>query len=57
VAAGAVVTPNAVIPDGSVVMGVPARVVRNITESQIEENIKNAEEYVKLAEVYKNEKE
>lgn len=56
VAAGAVVTPNTVIPDGSMVMGVPAKVVRSLTENQIKANIKNAEEYVKLAETYKNEK-
>lgn len=56
VAAGAVVTPNTVIPDGSMVMGVPAKVVRSLTENQINANVKNAEEYVKLAETYKNEK-
>ncbi|NMA67172.1 MAG: gamma carbonic anhydrase family protein, partial [Clostridiaceae bacterium] len=56
IAAGAVVTPNTVIPDGSMVMGIPAKVVKNTTETQIEGNIKNAEEYVKLADVYKRKK-
>ena len=53
IAAGAVVTPNTVIPDGSMAVGIPARVVKTLTESQINDNIKNAEEYVALARDYK----
>jgi carbonic anhydrase/acetyltransferase-like protein (isoleucine patch superfamily) len=35
IAAGAVVTPRTEIPDGSVVMGMPARVVRSVTERDL----------------------
>lgn len=39
---------NSNIPDNSMALGSPARVVRKLTESEIESNKKNAEEYVKL---------
>lgn len=35
IAAGSVLAPRTVIPDGSVVMGVPARVVRNVTDRDL----------------------
>lgn len=57
VAAGAVVTPNTEIPDGSMVMGMPAKVVKPLSETHIEANIKNAQEYVKLAAQYRQENE
>ena len=34
IAAGAVVTPNTIVPDGKVMMGVPAAVVRDTTEAE-----------------------
>jgi carbonic anhydrase/acetyltransferase-like protein (isoleucine patch superfamily) len=36
IAAGAVVAPGSQIPDGSVVMGLPSRVVRQVTEGDLE---------------------
>ena len=36
VAAGAVVSPNTVVPPGSMVMGIPGRVVRQLTDKDIE---------------------
>ena len=36
------------IPDNSMALGSPARVVRKLTDAEIESNKKNAEEYVKL---------
>ncbi len=39
---------NSNIQDNSMALGSPARVVRKLTESEIESNKKNAEEYVKL---------
>ncbi len=35
IAAGALVPPNKVIPDGSVVMGVPGKVVREVTQEDL----------------------
>ncbi len=56
IGAGALVTPNTEIPDGSLVMGMPAKVVKPLSEAQIEGNIKNAEEYVSLSAIYRVEK-
>ena len=39
---------NSNIQDNSMALGSQARVVRKLTESEIESNKKNAEEYVKL---------
>lgn len=39
---------NSNIQDNSIALGSQARVVRKLTESEIESNKKNAEEYVKL---------
>ena len=36
IAAGAVVAPGTVIPDGSLVMGVPAKVVREVTQKDLD---------------------
>lgn len=56
IGAGALVTPNTEIPDGSLVMGMPAKVIKPASEAQVEGNIKNAEEYVRLSAVYRAEK-
>lgn len=50
IAAGALVTGGTEIPDGSLVMGSPGKVRREMTEAEIESNRKNAEEYVALME-------
>ena len=49
VAAGALVTGKVNAPDGSLVLGNPARVVKEVTPVQIEGNAKNAAHYVELA--------
>jgi carbonic anhydrase/acetyltransferase-like protein (isoleucine patch superfamily) len=54
IAAGAVVTEGTVIPPGSVVMGVPARVVKQATPGQKEGIRKNAESYIALAKSYRH---
>ena len=46
--AGALVTGKMEIPDNSMAFGNPAKVIRNLTEAEIEDNRENAEEYVKL---------
>ena len=48
IGAGALVTGKMNIPDNSMALGSPARVVRKLTDAEIESNKKNAEEYVKL---------
>ena len=50
VAAGALVTQNAVIPDGSLVMGTPAKVVRPLRPEELEGLRHGAEEYRMLSE-------
>ena len=48
IGAGALVTGKMEIPDNSMAFGNPAKVIRNLTEVEIEDNRENAEEYVKL---------
>ena len=55
IGAGAVVTGGMEIPPGSLVLGVPAKVIKKISEEQIESTKKNAESYVELARSYSNE--
>lgn len=48
VAAGALVPPGRIIPPGSLVMGVPGKVARAVTEAEAAETLSNAEHYVQL---------
>ena len=50
VGAGSLVTGKMNAPDGSLVMGSPAKVVRQLTEDEIAHNSENAEHYVELME-------
>jgi carbonic anhydrase/acetyltransferase-like protein (isoleucine patch superfamily) len=52
IGAGALVTKSTVIPRGSLVLGVPGRVTRQLTAAEIEKNRRSAEEYVLLAQTY-----
>jgi carbonic anhydrase/acetyltransferase-like protein (isoleucine patch superfamily) len=54
IAAGAVVTEGTTIPRGSVVMGVPAKVVKQATPGQMENIRKNAGSYIELAKSYRH---
>ncbi len=49
IGAGALVTEHTVIPDNSLALGSPARVVRQVTREEIERNLKNTEYYVEEA--------
>ena len=49
VGAGALVTENKHFPDNSLIIGSPAKVVRQLTESEIAKNIENSQLYIKLA--------
>ena len=56
IGAGAVVTENKVFPDNSLIIGVPAKAVRQLTEAEIQGNIENAAHYCRLAKQYAGEK-
>ena len=49
VGAGALVTGKMNAPAGSLIVGNPAKVVRELTEEQIEHNLQSAENYIKKA--------
>lgn len=49
IGAGALVTGKTLAPDGSLLLGSPARVVKPVTPEQIAENRTSAEHYVALA--------
>lgn len=53
IGAGSLITQNKVIPDGSLVYGNPAKIVRNITQEEIDHIIWNANDYVNEANKYK----
>ena len=53
VGAGAVVTEGTEIPPRSLVMGIPARVKRSLTESEIAGLRRRAENYVRYAQTYR----
>jgi carbonic anhydrase/acetyltransferase-like protein (isoleucine patch superfamily) len=53
VGAGAVVPPGAVVPAGYLALGVPARVVRSLTEAERESSGEIVARYVKLKEEYR----
>ena len=53
IGAGAVVTEGKEIPGGSLCMGIPAKVIRQVTEADIAHTLKNANHYVNLANEYK----
>ena len=48
VGAGAVVAPGKVVPAGTLVMGVPAKPVRQMSEAELDDIRRNAREYVDL---------
>lgn len=57
IGAGAVVTAGQNIAAGSLVMGVPAKVVRELTEDEINSMLQNAREYVRLGKLFKDKAE
>lgn len=57
IGAGALVTQHKVIPDNSLVMGVPGKIIRTLSEEEIRSNYENAVHYTEEAAEYKaNEK-
>ena len=49
VGAGALVTGKMNAPDGSVILGNPAKVVKEVTPQQVQDNAHSAQHYVELA--------
>lgn len=55
IGAGAVVTGGAEIPDGSLAVGIPAKVTKKLNITATAKNKLNAEAYIKLGKEYKKE--
>jgi len=53
IGAGAIVTPRTKIPPFTMALGVPAKMVRNLTEEEVENLKEHALDYVKLMKRYK----
>lgn len=53
IGAGALVPAGKEIPRGSLVMGVPAKIVRQLSEDEIKNLAKHAQDYVALAQTFK----
>ena len=53
IAAGSVVTQNSHIPSGKLVMGIPAKVKRDLTEDEIKSIKQSSVNYVKNAKIYR----
>ena len=53
IAAGALVTQNKKFPDGVLIMGSPAKVVRELTDEEKQSLIKSADDYYKNAQRHK----
>jgi carbonic anhydrase/acetyltransferase-like protein (isoleucine patch superfamily) len=54
VGAGAVVSEGKEFPEGSLILGVPGRAVKQLSEEQIRHIQANADNYVKLSKQYKD---
>jgi carbonic anhydrase/acetyltransferase-like protein (isoleucine patch superfamily) len=53
IGAAALITENMKVPEGSLVLGVPGKVMRKITKEELARIYRSAEEYLKLAEVHR----
>jgi carbonic anhydrase/acetyltransferase-like protein (isoleucine patch superfamily) len=51
VAAGALIKQGFVVPSGKMAAGVPAKIVRDLTETEITDFNKSAERYVKYSKI------
>jgi len=54
VGAGAIVPPNKIIPPRSLVVGLPAKIVRQTTDEELEMIIERAQHYIDFSQKYKN---
>lgn len=53
IAVGAVVTEGTIVPPGSLVMGLPGKVVRGLTPDEIARNRRSAEHYIATAKAFR----
>ena len=53
IGAGALVREGQIIPDNSLVVGCPAKILREVTPEQIADNTWNADHYIELAQKHK----
>ncbi len=51
VAAGAVIKPGFVVPDGKLVGGIPAKIIRNLTDDEIKEFEASALKYKNYSDI------
>ncbi len=51
VAAGAVVRQNYIVPSGKLVAGVPAKIIRDLTQDEIDEFKRSADRYIKYTQL------
>ncbi len=54
IGAGSVIMEQMIIPDYSVVVGIPGKIIKTRTERAYHENIKWAKKYVQLSKIHKN---
>ena len=54
IGAGAVVTPGSVIPPGSMVLGMPGKVVRQLKEGEKAALVRSKDDYLELARKYRD---
>ncbi len=54
IGAGALVTENKIIPPKSLALGVPAKVIRKLTDEEFEQIKEHAKEYYNLAKSYRD---
>ena len=56
IGAGALVPQNMVVPDNSLLVGCPGKIMRKVTEEEVQSNLHNAMEYAEEGKSYKNSK-
>ncbi|MBI5683029.1 MAG: gamma carbonic anhydrase family protein [Deltaproteobacteria bacterium] len=54
IGAGALITEKTIIPPRSLVLGMPAKVVRQIKDEEVERILRSAKNYIEYSEAYKN---
>ena len=57
IGAGALVKENAEVPDGAMLVGVPGRVIRAVTDEQICAITESSYDYIRLAGEYRQEED
>ena len=53
IGAGAVIKENMIVPDLSLVVGIPGKIIKTMTEDTYKSNVKWAHKYVQLSKIHK----